>query len=431
MAITKEYIYSTTPTTAVSNICTFLQQYAAEYFDSISLSEDGTTVNCYVDGTVFVTIGSTGGMAKLTVNTQSYNSTSPWTYCYACDGGVLLSNNNGVALTITKDSDGDTAVIVAGGLTATTTGTSIVVYVAAASSPSVGQITVPYHKSADGLTVITPFVVPKAMAAFTPTVSILTYSQHVSGTGSATLDIDGTDWLSTGLWAVKDSANGGSGSADMSAYALKAEVSTEAKNRIAADTALQAQIDALHGDAGTGSSTLGYTRKNFLQTKPLTFSKHGITATVNADGTITLDGTNTNSGAFILLTNIRAGGIETAQEFDNYRLLPAGEYILSGGASDGGAKIQLRLAEEPNSIGDVYYSTPADGGEVRFTVTEAQKYSYTKLYIAKEATFDNVTICPMIRDARISDDSYEPYRQSVEERLAALEALMAAQAATE
>lgn len=245
MAITKEYIHSTTNTTTASNICTFLQQYAAEYFDSISLSGDGTTVNCYVDGTVFVTIGSTGGTAKLTVNTQSYSSTAPWTYCYACDGGVLLSNNNGVVLTITKDSDGDTAVIVAAGLTATSTGTSTVVYVAAASSPGVGQITVPYHKSADGLTVITPFVVPKAMPSFTPNVSILTYSQHVSGTGSTVLDIDGTDWLSTGLWAVKDSANGGSGSADMSAYALKAEVSAEAKNRIAADTALQESITAL------------------------------------------------------------------------------------------------------------------------------------------------------------------------------------------
>ena len=191
-------------------------------------------------------------------------------------------------------------------------------------------------------------------------------------------------------------------------------------------SALQAQIDVLHGDAGETASTLGYTRKNFLQTKPLTFSKHGVTVTVNADGTITLDGTNANSGAFILLTNIRAGGVETAQEFDNYRLLPAGEYILSGGTSDGGAKIQLRLAEEPNSLGDVYYSTPADGGEVRFTVTESQKYSYTKLYIAKGAAFDNVTICPMIRDARISDDTFEPYRQSVEERLAALEAVLSA-----
>ena len=190
--------------------------------------------------------------------------------------------------------------------------------------------------------------------------------------------------------------------------------------------AIDENMHSANSTSAAAVATLGYTRKNFLQTKPLTFSKHGITATVNADGTITLDGTNTNSGAFILLTNLRAGGIETAQEFDNYRLLPAGEYILSGGASDGGAKIQLRLAEEPNSIGDVYYSTPADGGEVRFTVTEAQKYSYTKLYTAKEATFDHVTIYPMIRDARISDDSYEPYRQSVEERLAALEAVLSA-----
>lgn len=188
-------------------------------------------------------------------------------------------------------------------------------------------------------------------------------------------------------------------------------------------------VQAVQSDAAIACTTLGYTRKNYLQTKPLTFTKHGVTATVNEEGTITLDGTNTSGGAYILLTNLRVGGMETAKEFDNYRLLPKGEYILSGGSSDGGARIQIRLSEEPDSQGDAYYATGAAGESARFTVTDAQKYSYTKLYIAKGAAFDNVTICPMIRDARISDDSYEPYRQSVEERLAALEAFVAAQAA--
>ena len=171
MAIVKEYINSSSYIDTAKNILAFMQQYAAEYFDSISLSNDGATVNCYVGDKIFMTIGcASNSTAKLTVLTQSYSSTAPWTYCYACDGGVLLSNNNGVVLTITKDSDGDTAVIFAGGLTATSSGTSVIVFVAAASSPSVGQITVPYHKSADGLTVITPIVVPKAMPSFTPNV---------------------------------------------------------------------------------------------------------------------------------------------------------------------------------------------------------------------------------------------------------------------
>lgn len=248
MAITKEYIYSTTPTTAASNICTFLQQYAAEYFDSFSLSEDGLSVLCYVGSDLFleITVGISSQSSVSFKNTAITNSYNPWTYGYACEGGVSFSNADGVALTITKDASGETVVIAAGNLDANIGITSTAtVYVASPSSPASDTIPVPNHTTSDGMTVVTPFVVPKAMPSFTPNVSILTYSQHVSGTGSAVLDIDGTDWLSTGLWAVKDSANGGSGSADMSAYALKSEVNTEAQNRIAADTALQESITAL------------------------------------------------------------------------------------------------------------------------------------------------------------------------------------------
>ena len=36
--------------------------------------------------------------------------------------------------------------------------------------------------------------------------------------------------------------------------------------------------------------------------------------------------------------------------------------------------------------------------------------------------FENVTFYPMLRYSEITDDTYEPYKPSVEERLAALEA---------
>ena len=42
------------------------------------------------------------------------------------------------------------------------------------------------------------------------------------------------------------------------------------------------------------------------------------------------------------------------------------------------------------------------------------------------SVFDNIDFCPMLRYAEITDDAYEPYKPSVEERLAVLEEKFAA-----
>jgi len=44
------------------------------------------------------------------------------------------------------------------------------------------------------------------------------------------------------------------------------------------------------------------------------------------------------------------------------------------------------------------------------------------LSIHAEVTLENLTFKPILRYAEITDDTYEPYKPSVEERLAALEA---------
>ena len=42
------------------------------------------------------------------------------------------------------------------------------------------------------------------------------------------------------------------------------------------------------------------------------------------------------------------------------------------------------------------------------------------------SVFDNVDFCPMLRYAEITDDSYNTYKSSIEERLAVLEEKFAA-----
>ncbi len=60
--------------------------------------------------------------------------------------------------------------------------------------------------------------------------------------------------------------------------------------------------------------------------------------------------------------------------------------------------------------------------------SDADIVSNVYIYVYKRATISSFTFYPMLRYAEITDDTYEPYKPSVEERLATLEAtLMAAE----
>ena len=198
---------------------------------------------------------------------------------------------------------------------------------------------------------------------------------------------------------------------------------------------VQEQIDSLTNQVNTGKtelantseqaainkSTLGYQVKNLLLNNCKTTTKNGVTATVNADKSITLTGSNTSGSAFVLYVNMQTGnaGTPSSQYTDNKKWIPNGNYILSG--STVGASIQIRLAEIENSEGEVTVSS--NGGETTFTVTDAHKYVWSRVLITPSADFgsEGITIYPMIRLAEITDDTYEPYRPSIEERLTALE----------
>lgn len=157
-------------------------------------------------------------------------------------------------------------------------------------------------------------------------------------------------------------------------------------------------------------STLGYQRKNLLKNRCGSRTSSGVTAAVNANGTITLNGTSEK--AFVLYASV-SDGINNPGDTPLKKVFPDGEYYLSGGIS-GKAYMQFFSFDETRT-GKLQY-----GGKV--TVNGDYPYNCVRITVDGGKTFDNEIIYPMLRCADITDDTYEPYKSSVEERLAALEA---------
>lgn len=122
------------------------------------------------------------------------------------------------------------------------------------------------------------------------------------------------------------------------------------------------------------------------------FSELGVTFTVNEDKSLTLSGT-------------RTGFTKSDQTIGQANLKAGIEYILSGCPEGGsGSTYRLMVHNEANpsagvsDIGEgVIFTVPSDG-EYRISTILAVSYAY-----------DGITYYPMIREATVEDDTYEPY----------------------
>lgn len=171
--------------------------------------------------------------------------------------------------------------------------------------------------------------------------------------------------------------------------------------------------------AALNRSTLGYQRKNLLMNNCKTTTKNGVTATINEDGSITFNGTSTNSSMWTLFFNMETGSTSSTYA-NNKKWVSNGKYILSIGINTD-VGIFLHVAFSTDNVSESRFVSCGSNGKVEFEVTDADKYVWARIRIGANASFDNVTIYPTIRSADITDDTYEPYKPSVEERLAALE----------
>lgn len=163
-------------------------------------------------------------------------------------------------------------------------------------------------------------------------------------------------------------------------------------------------------------SSLGFQKKNLLMNNCKDASRNGVNAKINKDGSITLTGISTVSDNFQLYSNVQLGiyaGSNISQYTNNKKWIPNGNYIVSGGHAD--ASVQVRVAEESGVEGSGYGSRY---GEQPFSVTEKDKYVWSRIVVYNGFNHpEGITLFPMIRDARITDSTYEPYQPGLQEQI--------------
>lgn len=178
------------------------------------------------------------------------------------------------------------------------------------------------------------------------------------------------------------------------------DFTTEAKEKL---SGLENYDDAvIKSEAALSRSTLGYQRKNLLKNTAVSQTKNGVTFTVNEDGSVTANGTATSNAIFTL---------------SEIALTVGKKYTLSG-CPEGGSSAAFKLygLDTTNWAGE---GSDYGNGD---TFTNRRSPAQYRIAIYAGYTADNLTFYPMLRYAEITDDTYEPYKPSVEERLAALEA---------
>ena len=158
-------------------------------------------------------------------------------------------------------------------------------------------------------------------------------------------------------------------------------------------------------------STLGYQRKNLLKNTAVSTTIRGVTFTVNKDGSVTANGTATATADISISTK---------------KPILSGNYILTCCPAGGSADSYRVIARVYDSEDNPLTATLIDTGEGLTVTGSDDSYINVIIRISSGVTAENLTFRPMLRYAEIIDNTYEPYKPSVEERLAVLEEKFAA-----
>lgn len=136
--------------------------------------------------------------------------------------------------------------------------------------------------------------------------------------------------------------------------------------------------------------------KNLLPNNATTQTVNGITFTVNADGSVTANGTATATAQCRLV---------------NKYVFPVGEYIISGCPLGGDSDTKYAFNINTGA-GSPYWDT---GNGNTFKITESTVDSFVEIVVRNGCTVSNLTFYPMIRHASITDNTYEPYYENPQE----------------
>ena len=175
------------------------------------------------------------------------------------------------------------------------------------------------------------------------------------------------------------------------------------------DTDIKADVVKSANQTAINKSTLGYQRKNLLKNTAVSKSQNGVTFTVNEDGTVTVNGTAT---------------IGTTLPIGQVVLEKGRNYALSG-CPAGGSSLTYRIDARyyKNNTLTVIGSTIDTGEGTVVTLPDDADDEKLFIYIriGDNTDVNSQIFRPMLRYAEITDNTYEPYRLSIEERLIALE----------
>ena len=134
--------------------------------------------------------------------------------------------------------------------------------------------------------------------------------------------------------------------------------------------------------------------KNILRFTARTETVGGVTFTVNADGSVTLDGTKTNNDWFYLSV-----GNELKKD----------TYIISSGLpAQDNYNVRL-LVTTQDSLSSAIMVCEQERQTRQYTLTRDYSGLYYAIRVGSGTTVDNLTIKPMLRYASITDSTFAPY----------------------
>ena len=145
--------------------------------------------------------------------------------------------------------------------------------------------------------------------------------------------------------------------------------------------------------------------RNMLKIVEQTRTASGVTATVNEDGTITVNGTATAST--VVLMNLEYYTTSSPAQNIGKKCIPNGRYTVSMDAPNNNYRFQVIASNNASGTDGIATIISASSGE--FTIDDAYAYNWARLYIQNGTVANNVVLKPMLRFESDTDTTFEPY----------------------
>lgn len=148
---------------------------------------------------------------------------------------------------------------------------------------------------------------------------------------------------------------------------------------------------------GTDRDSIQVTGKNIAPNVRTTTTTNGVTFTINADKSVTANGTATANTAFYT----------TGTSGSDILPIPKGEYILNGCQGGSSTTYRIRLYRYVGNVSSGTYVN--DSGDTACDMSDYDGFRIA-IYVANGVTLNNVTFYPMLRLATETDSTYEQFK---------------------